>query len=158
MSGQADNAPAFQLPTSALQFFNSHTQQYHQSSDPCPICREPYSLPTLTQGVQYDGSATHGVLVVNVPGCVGHHFHQSCLLEHLDGEFEHSNKCPCCRIVWYSFEEFEGLDADVLENGDDNAIAERVIELLASPEYQDVLDNVLALRNQNQNQDQNENQ
>ncbi|KAF1967134.1 hypothetical protein BU23DRAFT_660845 [Bimuria novae-zelandiae CBS 107.79] len=89
------------LPTSPLQFLANNLQHYHDPGDgeTCGICTDGYSIPIPGSG-DYIGPPTHAVVVKDIPGCNGHHFHLNCVIELLDSSLASNKKCPYCRTQW----------------------------------------------------------
>lgn len=92
------------LPNTPLSFLTHHLRHYYDPgpSALCAICTEAYSLPTPSSPPT--SSPTHCVLVVDIPGCKGHHFHLGCLLELMTSGLEMRWSCPFCRSAWVEME------------------------------------------------------
>ena len=88
------------LPTTPLDFLAGHLLHYHNPGPDasCAICTEPYVLPTASSASTHE--PTHCVLVVNIPGCNGHHFHLNCMLELMTSDLDMRFACPFCRSPW----------------------------------------------------------
>ncbi|KAF2830768.1 hypothetical protein CC86DRAFT_402784 [Ophiobolus disseminans] len=58
----------------------------------CAICQDPFNIDHTP------------ILVVNIPGCVGHVFGYECLRRSIGSGLKNSNRCPLCRSAWFDMD------------------------------------------------------
>lgn len=82
------------LPIAARRFLNTHTytNAWHDASEECPICREPY-LSTLEPRVR----------IIGITGCT-HAFGLDCLHQYLSIDPHNAKFCPMCRTPWIALQ------------------------------------------------------
>ncbi|KAF2243595.1 hypothetical protein BU26DRAFT_105207 [Trematosphaeria pertusa] len=94
-----------QAPTSAFVFelfLNYHLEHIYQpppdASAVCPICYETYKMPLPEKYIL--GPPQYAVLIKDIPGCKGHHFHLNCIMNWPKSRQPACDTCPMCRTPW----------------------------------------------------------